>query len=157
MGHAAATAGERIPDSAFSSDRLIVPAEPSAANRATTLKQVCPLSEQSPNAGNYSPLPLRLQGKSKYLTAVDLPSSGHEPVLLGEILETLHPAPGKIFVDCTTGRAGHAAAIASKLGSNGLFIGLDADPRNLEFARERLSNAPCPVRLFHANFAELEA
>src|SRR5438874_1872087 len=76
MGHAAATAGERIPGSAFSSDRLIVPAEPSAANRVTTLKQVCPLSEQSPNAGNYSPLPLRLQGKSKYLTAVDLPSSG---------------------------------------------------------------------------------
>ena len=87
---------------------------------------------------------------------MNLPSSGHEPVLLGEIVETLDPAPGKIFVDCTTGRAGHAAAIAQRLGQGGLLIGLDADPRNLEFARERLSNAPCQVRLFHANFAELE-
>jgi 16S rRNA (cytosine1402-N4)-methyltransferase len=87
---------------------------------------------------------------------VDLPSSGHDPVLLAEILETLGPAPGKVFVDCTTGRAGHAAAVASKLGQNGLLIGLDADPGNLEFARARLSNTPCQVRLFHANFAELE-
>jgi 16S rRNA (cytosine1402-N4)-methyltransferase len=32
---------------------------------------------------------------------------------------------------------------------------LDADPRNLEFAQAQLKDAPCTVRLFHANFAEL--
>ena len=36
------------------------------------------------------------------------------------------------------------------------MIGLDADPRNLQFAKERLNSAPSQVRLFHANFAELE-
>jgi 16S rRNA (cytosine1402-N4)-methyltransferase len=53
------------------------------------------------------------------------------------------------------GRAGHGSAIASQLGTTGLLIGLDADPRNLEFARDRLAGVSCPVRLFHANFAEL--
>jgi 16S rRNA (cytosine1402-N4)-methyltransferase len=30
------------------------------------------------------------------------------------------------------------------------------DPHNLELARRRLADSPCPVRFFHANFAELE-
>jgi 16S rRNA (cytosine1402-N4)-methyltransferase len=34
-------------------------------------------------------------------------------------------------------------------------LALDADPRNLEFARERLRDVPCRIRFFHANFAEL--
>ena len=86
---------------------------------------------------------------------MDLPPAGHEPVLLTETIGTLAPAAGKVFVDCTTGRAGHAAALARHLGSTGLLLAIDADPRNLEFARERLKDAPCPVRFFHANFAEL--
>src|SRR5438105_4843571 len=49
----------------------------------------------------------------------------------------------------------HAGAVARLLGPRGLLIGTDVDPRNLEFARERLADAPCRVRLFHANFAEL--
>lgn len=87
---------------------------------------------------------------------MELPATGHESVLLGEVLEHLAPGPGMVFVDCTLGRAGHASAVASRLGSDGLLIGLDVDPRNLEFAKDRLASAPCRVRLFHANFAELE-
>ena len=87
---------------------------------------------------------------------MDIPSTGHEPVLLNEILGLLAPSPGGVFIDCTLGRAGHASAISARLGSDGLLIGLDADPRNLEFARQRLEQAPCRVRLFHANFAEIE-
>ena len=75
---------------------------------------------------------------------MDLPATGHDPVLLNEILAQTLSFFAKIFVDCTTGRAGHAAKIAEQLGPRGLLIGLDADPRNLEFARERLSAAPCP-------------
>jgi 16S rRNA (cytosine1402-N4)-methyltransferase len=82
-------------------------------------------------------------------------STGHDPVLLSEVLEHLAPAAGQTFVDCTLGRAGHASAIAQRLGPEGLFIGLDADPRNLQFAADRLKEAPCRVRLFHANFAKL--
>ncbi len=86
---------------------------------------------------------------------MDIPPTGHEPVLMNEVLSCLKPVPGEVFVDCTLGRAGHALAVAAELGPKGLLIGLDADPRNLDYARRRLDAAGCPVRLFHANFAEL--
>src|SRR5206468_5412173 len=84
-----------------------------------------------------------------------VPPAGHDPVLLDEVVQSLNPPPGGTFVDCTLGRGGHALAVAPLLGANGLLIGIDADPRNLEYTRARLSGAPCEVRLFHANFAEL--
>lgn len=80
----------------------------------------------------------------------------HDPVLLAEILQYLEPKPGRTVVDCTLGRAGHASAIAQLLAPDGLLIGLDADPRNLEFAQQRLRHAPCRVRLFQANFGKLD-
>ncbi len=83
-------------------------------------------------------------------------SAGHDPVMLNEVVDLLQVAPGQTVVDCTLGRGGHASAIASRLGSEGLLIGLDADPRNLEYARGRLEGCACRLRLFHANFAELE-
>jgi 16S rRNA (cytosine1402-N4)-methyltransferase len=86
---------------------------------------------------------------------MDLPPTGHEPVMLSEVLELLAPSPGRTFVDCTLGRAGHAEEIADRLAPDGLLIGLDVDPRNLEYAQQRLAEAPCRVRLFHANFNEL--
>src|SRR5438094_1020900 len=87
---------------------------------------------------------------------MQLPETGHEPVLLDEVLQFLAPRPGQVFIDCTLGRAGHSSAIAPCLGESGLLIGIDADPRNLDYAKIRLERAPCRVRLFHANFSELE-
>ena len=92
----------------------------------------------------------------EYTSSIPMPADGHEPVLLKEVLSTLQPAPGKIMVDCTTGRGGHALAVAEKLGTTGQLICLDADPRNLEFARKRLADCQCRVRFFHANFSELD-
>lgn len=81
---------------------------------------------------------------------------GHEPVMPAETMDALRPAPGATIVDCTLGRGGHARLIAEQLGSTGTLIGLDADPRNLDYAKQRLGGAPCRVRLFHANFAQLD-
>src|SRR5947209_9592610 len=89
------------------------------------------------------------------LVRLPLPPTGHDPVQLQEVLTLLAPAAGKVFIDCTTGRGGHALAIAERLGPTGQLLCLDADPRNLQFARDRLSGSPCRVRFFHANFAEL--
>jgi len=86
---------------------------------------------------------------------METPASGHDPVLIRETLDLLRPTPGETIVDCTVGRAGHASVIAAHLGPDGLLIGCDVDPRNLQFAQERLAGAPCRVRLFHANFLEL--
>src|SRR5258706_10596570 len=87
---------------------------------------------------------------------MQVPKSGHEAVLLNEVIEHLAPGPGKVVVDCTVGRAGHASAIADRLGATGTLVGLDVDERNLEFAKEKLKDGPCTVRLFHANFSELD-
>lgn len=87
---------------------------------------------------------------------MELPPEGHEPVMLRETLELLSPRAGGVAADCTAGRAGHALAIARLLGPDGLLIALDVDPANLEYARRRLEAAPCPVRCFHASFAELD-
>src|ERR1700722_14075427 len=86
---------------------------------------------------------------------MDVPrETGHDPVLLNEIVSLLTLRPGMTVVDCTLGRGGHSQAMAERIAPNGLLLALDADPRNLEFARARLANAPCRVRFFHANFAE---
>jgi 16S rRNA (cytosine1402-N4)-methyltransferase len=89
------------------------------------------------------------------LARMELPSTGHDPVLLRETLELLNLRPGAVVVDCTLGRGGHAAAMAERIAPDGVVLALDADPRNLEFARERLAGAPARIRFFHANFAEL--
>jgi len=86
---------------------------------------------------------------------MDLPPTGHESALLHEVLHCLAPLPGQTIVDCTVGRAGHAAALSDRIGPAGLLIALDVDPANLEFARSVLQSHPAPFRLFHANFAEI--
>ena len=86
---------------------------------------------------------------------MDLPPTGHDPVLLTPTIDLLNLRPGLVAVDCTLGRGGHALAITSHVAPGGTLLTLDADPRNLEFARNRLKDAPAHVRFFHANFAEL--
>ena len=84
-----------------------------------------------------------------------LPPSGHEPVMPVETIAWLRPAPGAVIVDCTTGRGGHSRLLAQHLGANGLLLCIDADSRNLEFARAQLAGVQAPVRFFNANFGEL--
>jgi 16S rRNA (cytosine1402-N4)-methyltransferase len=86
---------------------------------------------------------------------MDVPETGHDPVLINETLNLLNLRPGAIIVDCTLGRGGHSRAIAQRINPGGVLLALDADPRNLDFARQQLADAPSRVRFFHANFAEL--
>jgi 16S rRNA (cytosine1402-N4)-methyltransferase len=86
---------------------------------------------------------------------MDVPDTGHDPVLLDEVMDYLKPPEDAVVVDCTAGRGGHAAKLANFLNDKGLLIGLDADPRNLEFAQAHIGKRE-NVRLFHANFSELE-
>ncbi len=85
---------------------------------------------------------------------MQLPETGHDPVMLQEVLTQLSPQPGQLIVDCTLGRAGHAMALAKAVMPDGTLIGLDYDPLNLDYARVKLDGLP--VRLFHANFAEAD-
>lgn len=89
---------------------------------------------------------------------MELPDTGHDPVLKQEVLVHLAPAPGQTVVDATVGRGGHSLALARAIAPSGTLIGLDYDPRNLDFARARIesANVASTVRLFHANFAEID-
>lgn len=79
----------------------------------------------------------------------------HAPVLPTETLELLAPHGGELFVDGTLGLGGHAKLILQKISPKGKLIGLDADERNLQLARENLADFP-NVELIHSNFRELD-
>jgi len=59
-------------------------------------------------------------------------------------------------LDATVGCGGHAMAIASLLGSEGIIVGLDRDDAAIERARTVLARSPARVVLRRADFAGLE-
>lgn len=83
------------------------------------------------------------------------PPGQHLPVLMNEVLAALSPRDGGVFVDCTTGWAGHSAELLRRIGPAGRLIALDLDPENLARAGERLTEIGHPHKLHHANFAGL--
>src|SRR3989344_5462958 len=94
------------------------------------------------------------------------PRKHHKPVLVNEVLDVLqvgknaHLNSQSKYIDATIGFAGHSIEILKK---GGRILGIDADKRNLEIARERLVKA-CSVpnqkvgnqfTLVHANFRKI--
>ncbi|MBI4088246.1 16S rRNA (cytosine(1402)-N(4))-methyltransferase RsmH [Candidatus Kaiserbacteria bacterium] len=77
---------------------------------------------------------------------------GHTPVLLHEVLDMLEILPDDTVVDATLGGAGHARAIAERLGKGGTFIGFDLDPDAVGRAKEALSEIAPRIHLVQANF-----
>ncbi len=78
----------------------------------------------------------------------------HVPVLAGELIEMLDPAPGQLAVDCTVGGAGHARLIAGRLGPGGMLIGIDRDPVAQERFEALASDVSCATRFIRASFVE---
>jgi 16S rRNA (cytosine1402-N4)-methyltransferase len=62
----------------------------------------------------------------------------HRPVMLKEVVESLHCKKNGIYVDGTVGGGGHACAILEKTAPDGLLIGIDLDEEALAEAEERL-------------------
>ncbi len=79
----------------------------------------------------------------------------HKSVLLHETIEMLNPQVGEIFVDCTLGLGGHTEAIL-QMAENIEVIGIDQDTEAIRFAKERLGRFGERIKIFHANFAEIE-
>jgi 16S rRNA (cytosine1402-N4)-methyltransferase len=79
----------------------------------------------------------------------------HKSVLLQETVEMLRPQTGEIFADCTLGLGGHAEAIL-QTAENIRVIGIDQDLEAIGFAKERLGNFGERIKIFHANFAEIQ-
>ncbi len=81
------------------------------------------------------------------------PEGTHLPVLVTEVLSALAPKAGEVAVDCTTGWAGHSAALLERVGATGRLVCLDLDTENLAKARERLGPMGLPFSTHHMNFA----
>ena len=79
----------------------------------------------------------------------------HEPVMTREVLAYLAPERGGVFVDCTVGLGGHAAAIL-EAGATRL-IGLDRDPGALAIAAEALGAWRDRVDLVHSDYRAIES
>ena len=87
----------------------------------------------------------------------------HVPVLLDECLEALAIRPDGVYVDGTTGGAGHASHILERLSPEGLLIGIDRDSDALAAADARLERTRDAMpegirpefRLVKSNYAEL--
>jgi len=78
----------------------------------------------------------------------------HEPVMVPEVVELLAPSRGGLFVDCTVGLGGHAAALLDAGASS--LLGLDRDESALAHAGERLSSYGDRVSFAHADYREID-
>ena len=80
----------------------------------------------------------------------------HFPVMLNECIEALNVKDGGVYVDCTTGGAGHSSEIAKKLlGTSGRLICLDRDEEAIAAASKRLEPYSEVVTLVRSNFSEV--
>jgi 16S rRNA (cytosine1402-N4)-methyltransferase len=81
---------------------------------------------------------------------------GHLPVLVGEVMTTLAPAPGSLQIDATLGGGGHTERILEATDPDGRLLGLDADGAAIARVRSRLApRFGDRLRLRQANFREL--
>jgi 16S rRNA (cytosine1402-N4)-methyltransferase len=77
----------------------------------------------------------------------------HAPVMTAEVLAHLQPSRGGVYVDCTVGLGGHAAAILDAGAAR--VIGLDRDLDALERARQSLERWRERIELVHADYRTL--
>lgn len=77
----------------------------------------------------------------------------HISVMLYETINSLNIKPDGIYVDGTSGGAGHSFEIAKRL-ENGKLIALDRDPDAVAVATERLKGLPATV--IQSNFEDMD-
>lgn len=80
----------------------------------------------------------------------------HIPVLLQEVVAGLDPQAGQVLVDGTVGFGGHARAICSHLGADGVYVGIDQDDDALSASAEVLSQVETRVHLLKGSFRNID-
>lgn len=80
----------------------------------------------------------------------------HKPVLFNECIEGLQIKKDGTYVDGTLGGGGHSEGICSKLGENGLLIGIDRDKDALNAASGRLDKFACGKIFAQNNYSQIK-
>lgn len=85
--------------------------------------------------------------------------ASHDSVFVSEVQDVLAVESDDVVVDATLGGAGHFADFLSRLGAEGLLIGIDADAEAVEraretYARDRRTDRPV-THLVNDNFRNL--
>lgn len=83
-----------------------------------------------------------------------LAADPHVPVLADAVRALAAARPGEVWVDCTLGFGGHAAAL---LAAGVRLIGIDQDPEARAFAARRLSAHADRLTLLAGNFRDVAA
>ncbi len=81
----------------------------------------------------------------------------HIPVMVNEVIQHLNVRPGKIYVDCTLGGAGHSRAIIDRMKPGGFLVGIDQDKDAVNNAKKVLSAYGSEITLFHDNFVNIKS
>ena len=81
--------------------------------------------------------------------------SGHIPVMLDEVLATLAPRDGGIYLDGTFGGGGYARAILEKAGCT--LWAIDRDPEAIERGASLVARFPGRLHLLHGQFGDMVA
>ncbi len=98
---------------------------------------------------------MRTQQTKSSGDSVSEKSTEHKSVLLHEVISWLDISKDDIVFDGTLGASGHGLALASNLGSSGVFIGTDVDSKAVERAKSALLNVSAKVILAHTNFVNI--
>ncbi len=64
----------------------------------------------------------------------------HVPVLLNEVLEYLKPIPGEAYIDATLNGGGHTLAIAERIQTGGMVLGIEWDTELLKETELRIAD-----------------
>ncbi|WNX83744.1 16S rRNA (cytosine(1402)-N(4))-methyltransferase RsmH [Agathobaculum sp. NTUH-O15-33] len=80
----------------------------------------------------------------------------HVSILLGPCIEALQIKPNGVYVDATTGGAGHSLRIAEKLDETGRLICIDRDDEALQNAKTRLADVWDRVTPVKSDFREID-
>jgi len=81
--------------------------------------------------------------------------TGHIPVMLDEVLATLVPRDGGIYLDGTFGGGGYARAILEK--ANCTLWAIDRDPEAIERGASLVAQFPGRLHLLHGQFGDMVA
>ena len=81
--------------------------------------------------------------------------SGHQPVMVDEVVRLLVSDPEGAYLDLTAGGGGHLFALASQLGPRARLYGLDRDSQAVARTKTRLSGVSQKVCIVHGPFDAL--